>query len=120
MFKNKIILLIIGLIFLISCSTKTKTNNIHIIKFNRHELLTKDNYIVPIKITEFGYLGDSINTNKIISEIKNNEQNIAKTFTYDEIVELQNSYSEKLNNILKEITNKYNRKLTYYKIDFKI
>ena len=120
MFKNKIILLIIGLIFLISCSTKTKTNNIHIIKFSRHELLTKDNYIVPIKITEFGYLGDSINTNKIISEIKNNEQNIAKTFTYDEIVELQNSYSEKLNNILKEITNKYNRKLTYYKIDFKI
>ena len=119
MIKNKNIFLIV-LLFLISCSTKTKTNNIHIIKFNRPELLTKDNYIVPIKITEFGYLGDSINTNIIINEIKNNEQNIAKTFTYDEIVELQNSYSKKLSNILKEITNKYNRKLTYYKIDFKI
>ena len=50
-------------------------------------MLTKDNYIVPIKIAEFGYLGDSIDTNEIISEIKNNEQNIAKTLTYDEIVE---------------------------------
>ena len=103
-----------------SCSTKPKHDNVHIIKINRYELMSKDNYIVPIKIAEFGYAGDSLDTNAIINEIKRHEQNIARKLTYDEIINSQNSYSDTLSFALNETINKYNRKLVYLKIDFKI
>lgn len=82
--------------------------------------MSKDNYIVPIKIVEFGYSGDSLDTNVIINEIKRHEQNIARKLTYDEIINSQNSYSDTLSFALNETINKYNRKLVYLKIDFKI